>query len=45
MGKILIYRWNSNSELEFMDCIQKLGFQVIAFEQKMNDYHADAQFA
>lgn len=45
MGKILIYRWNSNSELEFMDCIQKLGFQVIAFEQKMTDYHADAQFA
>lgn len=45
MEKILIYRWNSNSEQEFIDCVQKLGFQVITFEQRLTDYHADARFA
>ncbi len=45
MEKILIYRWNSNSEQEFIDCVQKLGFRVITFEQRLTDYHADARFA
>lgn len=45
MKKILIYRWNSNSEQEFIDCVQKLGFQAITFEQELTDYHVDAQFA
>lgn len=42
---IMIYRWQSNSEMPFITAMEKLGIRVVSFEKTICDYHADAAFA
>lgn len=45
MKRIIVYRWNSNSEEAVLLTMQQMGFQVTEFDRKIRDYHADAEFA
>ena len=45
MKRVLIYCWGSLSDRMATEALKEAGFEVITFSDKMNDYHADAEFA
>lgn len=44
-GKIIVYRWNSNSEEVLVQTMKRLGIEVAEITRQIRDYHADAAFA
>lgn len=44
-GKIIVYRWNSNSEEVLVRTMKRLGIEVTEITRQIRDYHADAVFA
>lgn len=45
MKTVLVYCWNSVCEPMAVRAMRDAGYQVIEFYGKINDYHADAEFA
>lgn len=45
MKKVLVYCWDSVCEPMTIRAMKESGYQVLIFNEKMNDYHADAGFA
>ena len=42
---IIVYRWNSYSEPALIEAMKKLGIDVVFFDKRLRDFHADAMFA
>lgn len=43
--KILVYRWGALGDKAYMESMQAAGMEYIEFSKKMEDYHADGNFA
>ncbi len=43
--KILVYRWGALGDKAYMESLQAIGMECIEFSRKMEDYHADGNFA
>lgn len=43
--KVMLYRWGSYCDPPLILALETMGTEVIIFEKKMKDYHADAEFA
>ena len=42
---VLVYRWMASTEQTFIKYLKILGYRVVEFDKKMDDYHADSAFA
>lgn len=43
--KIIVYRWGALGDQAYMESMQAAGMECIEFSAKMDDYHADGNFA
>lgn len=45
IDNVIVYRWGSTCEPPVLHILDELNISYITFEKKMEDYHADSQFA
>lgn len=45
MKRVLVYRWGALGDCAFLESMRGIGMECVEFTRKMEDYHADGEFA